>query len=90
MRMSQWSLCVSLQRLPVYRQQRLQVVLIGHAWQLCEQVIQVSERILAVALTGHDQRVEDGRMLAGIGMADEQPVLLPNAGRSDRIFKALF
>jgi hypothetical protein len=58
MRMSQWSLCVSLQRLPVYRQQRLQVVLIGHAWQPCEQVLQVSERIFAVALTGHDQRVE--------------------------------
>lgn len=41
--------------------------------------------VLAVSLTGYDDRVEDGRALAGIGMADKQPVLLADGRRSDGI-----
>ena len=32
---------------------------------------------------GDDDRVEDGGALAGVGMADEQPVLLPEGGGAD-------
>ena len=75
MSMRQWSPSV-LGRLPVYGQQGAQVVLIGHARQVGEDILQVCQRIFAVALARHDQRVEDGRALARIGVPDEQPVFL--------------
>ena len=56
-----------------------QVVLIGHAGQPGQEVAQVGERVLAVALAGDDQRVEDGGTLADVGMPDKQPVLLADA-----------
>ena len=38
-----------------------------------------------MAVAGHDDRVDDRRALAGVGMADEEPVLA-DGRRSDRIF----
>ena len=73
-------------RRPVARQQRSEVVAIAHAREPREDVAQVGERVLAVALTRHDDRIEDGGALSGVGMADEQPVFLTDAGRSDRVF----
>jgi hypothetical protein len=57
---------------PVAGNQWQQVVLIAHRG---EHVAQIRERILAMALTGYDDRVNNGRALAGAGVADEQPVL---------------
>ena len=36
-----------------------------------------------------DDRVNNRRHLPGLGMADEQPVLLANRGRADRILDAV-
>jgi hypothetical protein len=84
MSMHQWSPKGS-GRLPVDGQERTQVVAIGHTGQAGEDVLEVRERILAVPLAGDDERVNDGRALAGVGVADKEPVLLPDAGRPDRI-----
>ena len=62
-------------------EQRAQIGAIGHERQTCEQILQVRQRVLAVALAGDDQRVEDRRTPAGVGVADEQPVLLADARR---------
>ena len=61
--------------MPEARGELAQVVLVGQAGQTGEDVLEVGERILAVALAGDDQRVEDGGTLPGLWMADEQPVL---------------
>ena len=53
-----------------------QVVLIGHSRQAREEILEVSERILAMPLARHDQRVQDRRTLARFRVADEEPVLL--------------
>ena len=37
-------------------------------------------------LAGDDDRVDDGGALAGVGVADEEPVLLPYGRRADRVF----
>lgn len=39
-----------------------------------------------MALAGDDQRVEDGGALAGVGVADEEPVLLAEGRRPDGVF----
>ena len=75
-----------LSRLPVFRQQRVQIVPIGYGRQAREDITQISVWIFAVPLTGHDDRVDDGRALAGIGMTDKEPVLLPNGRRPDGVF----
>ena len=72
-------------RLPAGRGKLAQVILVGHTGQSGQEVAQIGERVLAVALAGGDQRVEDGRALAGVGMPDKQPVLLADAGRSQRV-----
>ena len=72
-------------RLPIDGQQRPQIILVCHARQPGEQVFQVSQRILAVTLTGHDQGVEDRRTLAGLGVTDKQPVLLSDARGTDGV-----
>ena len=71
--------------LPAGWSEQAQIVLVGHAWQPGEDVAQVGERVLAVALAGDDQRVEYGGALAGVGVADEQPVLLADAGWADSV-----
>src|SRR5271165_1332766 len=72
--------------LPVDRQQGVEVVLGGHSGQAAEDVAEVGHGVDAVALTGDDDRVDDRRALAGVGVADKQPVLLADRRRSDRIF----
>ena len=54
-----------------------------HRGQAGEQVSDVGLRIMPVAQAGDDDRVEDGGALAGVGVADEEPVLLPERGRPD-------
>ena len=56
---------------PVARQQRSEIVAIAHAGEQREDVAQVGERVFAAALTRHDDRIEDGGALSGVGMADE-------------------
>ena len=65
-----------LRGFPVGRRQRIQVVLIGHRGEPGEDVAQIGERIFAVPLTRDDDRVDDRRALAGVGVADEEEVLL--------------
>jgi len=62
--------------LPVDGQQGVEVVLGGHAGQAAEDVAEVSHGVDASAPAGHHNRVDDGRALAGIGMAHEEPVFL--------------
>jgi len=44
---------------PVAGKQQAQVVAVGHARQAGEKVFKVRERVLAVALAGDDERVDD-------------------------------
>ncbi len=60
--------------------------MIGHPRQAGEDIPEVAVRVLAVALAGDDQRVDDGGALAGVGMADEQPVLFADRRGPDGIF----
>jgi hypothetical protein len=39
-----------------------------------------------VALAGYDDRVDDRRALAGVGVAYKEPVLLADRRRPDRVF----
>jgi len=64
---------------PVARQQLREVVARGSCGETGEDVAQVAERFLAMALTRNDHRIEDGRSLAGVGMANEEPVFLADA-----------
>ena len=54
------------------RQQGAQVVAGGHGRQAGEDIAQVVVRVVAAALAGDDQRVEDGGAGAGVGVADEE------------------
>ncbi len=76
----------SLRRFPVRRRERGQVVAGCHLRQAGEHVAQVGEWILPVPLARDDDRVDDGGALAGVGMADEEPVLFSNRRRADGIF----
>ncbi len=60
-------LLLTLRRLPVHRQQRGEVVLIGHERQACEDVVEIGEGFFAVALAGYDNRVDDGGALPASG-----------------------
>ncbi len=73
-------------RLPHPRGEGAEVVAIGHPRQPGEEILQVGQRVLAVALARDDEGIEDGRALAGVGVPDEQPVLLAHAGGADRVF----
>ena len=57
-----------LRWLPRRRGQRRQIALIGQGREAPEDVGEVRQGVLAVALAGDEQRVEDGRSLAGAGM----------------------
>ena len=72
--------------LPQPRGEGAEVVAIGHPRQASEDIPHIGHRIFAVTLARDDQRVEDGRTLAGIGMPYKQPVLFSDARRPDRIF----
>lgn len=66
-------------------QQRTQIVGRGHSGQATEHVAQIVVRIVTLVLTGDDQRVDDGGAIAGVRMADEEPVLHAQLARPDRI-----
>ena len=59
---------------------------VGHRGKPGEHVAQVGVRIDAAAAATLDNGVEDGAALAGIGIAQEQPVLLTESGRPDGVF----
>jgi hypothetical protein len=61
----------------------------GQRGQFGQDVAEVCERILAVALAGGERRVGDRRTLARCGAPDEEPVRPPHRGGSDRIFDRL-
>ena len=60
-------------------QQRREIVLGGHRGQTREHVLEVGVGIEPAALGGDDQRVDDRGAVAGVGVADEEPVLRPEA-----------
>lgn len=72
-------------RLPARRGELPQVVLVGEAGQAGQEIAEVGERVLAVALAGDDERVEDGGALAGVGVADQQPVRFTDARGARRV-----
>lgn len=66
----------TLLRLPVDRGQGVQVVAVCQGRQPGQDVPKVGVRVFSVALAGHDDRVDDRRPLAGVGVAYKEPVLL--------------
>ena len=61
--------------LPAGRCQGAQVIPVGHAGQAGEHVPHVGQRVDAAALARYDDRVDDRRAIAGIGVTDEQKIL---------------
>ena len=49
-------------------------------------ILQVRQRVFPMAFAGYDEGVQDRRALAGVGVADKEPVFLADAGRAYRIF----
>ena len=49
---------------------------VGHEWEPCEYIAQVSVRIDAAGAATLDDGIEDGAAFAGIGIAEEEPVFL--------------
>jgi hypothetical protein len=70
-------------RLPASWCEGIEVIPGGHGGQPAEDIAQVSERIDLSALAGDDNRLNDGRSLSGVGVANEEPVLFPDGGGSD-------
>src|SRR5581483_8639546 len=85
--MDQWSptSCLKSHWLPVSRGQHAEIILVGHSRETHEDVFQIGEWVFAVSLTRHDQGVKDRRALAGVGVADKQAILFPDAGRPDGV-----
>ncbi len=71
--------------MPVGGEERGEIVLIGRRGQAGEDIAQVRERILAVALAGYEQRVDDGDARTGVGMAYEERVLGAEFGGPDSV-----
>jgi len=61
-------------RLPVDWKQGIEVVPGGHPRQTGEDVAEVGQGIDPAALAGHDDGVHDRCAVAGVGVADEEPV----------------
>ena len=59
---------------------------VGHRGEPGEHVAQVGVGIDAAAAATLDNSVEDGAALAGIGIAEKQPVLFSESGRPNRVF----
>ena len=57
----------------------------GHLRQAREHVAQVGLWVDAAAAAALDEGVEDGSAMAGLGLADEQPVLLPHGRGTDGV-----
>lgn len=75
-------------RLPIGRRESVDVVLVGHGREPGEHIFQVDERIDAVALAGDNDRINDRRALARVGMTDEEPVLFAQRRGPDGVFYA--
>ena len=74
--MHPWSPLVSERGLPVLGREGAEVVLVGHPGQPGEDVLQVRQRVFPMAFAGDDERVQDRGALAGVGVADKEPVFL--------------
>jgi len=59
---------------------------VGQLGQAGEDITQVRKGIFAVALAGDEQRVDDGDAGAGVGVADEEPVLGAELGGTNGVF----
>ena len=75
--------------LPAGRQQRAEIVLVGHTRQAFEHVGEVGFRVLAVALGTFHRGVNDGGALAGGFTTHEEPGLFPNRRRPDAVLSQL-
>ena len=59
---------------------------VGHVGQAGEDVAQIGKRINGAPATVFDEGVNDGAALAGIGIADEEPVFLAQRRWPDGVF----
>ena len=59
---------------------------VGHRCEPGEHVVQVGVRIDSAGAATLDDGVEDGAALAGIGIAEEEPVLFPERRRAEWSF----
>lgn len=70
---------------PVHRRESIQIKLVGQSRHAGQDVTEIPVGIVAVALTGDHDRVDDRGALAGIRMADEEEVFLPDRGGPDGV-----
>jgi hypothetical protein len=68
-------------------QQWAKIVCGGQCGQAGEYVAEVIVWIMAVTLAAHDERVNDRSAIAGIGMADEEPVLRAEFTGADSVLQ---
>ena len=78
-------LLLFLRLYPVAREQRGEVVLVGHAGQALEHPLEVGEGVVAVAPDLLDEGVDHRAAPAGVGAADEHPVLHAQLRRPHRV-----
>ena len=72
---------------PAGRQQRAEIVLVGHGRQASEHIGEVGLRVVAVALGTFHHGVNDGGALAGGFTAHEKPGHFPNRRRPDAVLE---
>ncbi len=59
---------------------------VGHRGQAGEHVPEIGERVEDTPPATFDDGVDDRAAHAGLGLADEEPVLLADGGRADGVF----
>jgi len=59
---------------------------IGHVGQAGEDVAEISKRVNTTPPAVFDNRINDGAALAGISIADEEPVFLAQRSGTDGVF----
>ena len=61
-----WIRSTALRGIPLGRQQQAEVLLIGHLGHPREDVPKISQRIMAMAPAGDEERADDSRAIPGI------------------------
>jgi len=59
---------------------------VGHVRQACEDFTEIRIRVEAATTAAFEDGVEDGAVLADLGITDEEPVLLAQGGGANGVF----
>jgi hypothetical protein len=63
-------------------------LLVGHARQAGQDVLEIGKRFHAAAAAAFDNRVEDGSAISSVGLTNKEPILFSQGGGTDRVLYA--